>query len=335
MTDIQPKFQRVVVTGSAGFIGQWVCERLVANGFKVLGIDTREANADVSWDHHEIDLLDRPRLAQAFHDFQPDAVIHLAARTDLIGETVEDYEVNRGGVRNLCDVVAETQSVRRAVYTSSQLVCRVGYVPKADDDYAATTIYGQSKIATEQIVRETSISRVTWCLTRPTTVWGPGMSAHYTMVPKMIDKGMFFHSGSGALYKSYSYAENIAHQYMQLLCAPDEAVNGEVFYLADYEPFSLRDYVNELAKEMGKRRPPTVPLPIARLLGKVGDGLSALGVPFPYTTFRLNNIRTEYMFDLSKTEAVCGPVPVSFQDGVRQTVSWYQMNKDAENGGHR
>lgn len=315
--------ERILVTGSSGFIGAHLCNALAAAGYEVMGIDARDPAREVVWQHRTVDLLDRSALSDVFAGFRPDAVVHLAARTDLEGRTLEDYEVNRQGVRNMCDLVAETESVRRALYTSSQLVCRVGHIPRSDDEYAPSTLYGESKIATETIVRETDGGGVTWCLTRPTTVWGPGMSAHYTTVLRMISKGVFFHSGSGALYKSYSYIDNIVHQYMQLLKAPHDAIHRGVFYLADYEPLSLRDYVNQIAAEMHKPRPVTVPLPLARVLGRLGDGLTRLGLPFPYTSFRLNNIRTEYIFDMSKTEKVCGAVPVSFKEGVRRTVAWY------------
>lgn len=319
MTDYHALPARVLVTGSTGFIGQWLCERLVADGVTVLGLDTRAPDSAAVWEHHTLDILDRDALMAVFADFRPDAVVHLAARTDLEGRTLEDYEANRAGTRNICEAVAATDSVMRAVYTSSQLVCRVGYVPKADDDYAPSTVYGESKIATERVVRETDGGGVPWCLARPTTVWGPRMSPHYTSVLRLIDKGMFFHSGAGPLLKSYAYAENISHQYVQLLRATDDAIRRRVFYMADYEPFSLRDYINAIASNLGRRRPITLPLPVARLMGWTGDLLTKAGLRFPFTTFRLNNIRTEYIFDMSATESVCGPVPVSFDEGVSRT----------------
>lgn len=322
-----PAPRRVLVTGSSGFIGQWLCEQLVAKGIETLGLDTRALDGFVGWSHRTVDILDRAAVMEAFAAFRPDAVIHLAARTDLEGKNLGDYAANHEGTRNICEAVAATSSVHRAVYTSSQLVCRVGYIPQADDDYQASTVYGESKIETERVVRDTDGGGVTWCLARPTTVWGPRMSPHYTSVLRLIDIGVFFHSGSGPLYKSYAYAENIAYQYMQLLHVPDVAISGKVFYMADYDPFSLRDYINAIARELDRRQPVTLPLSMSRVLGRVGDALTAVGLRFPFTTFRLNNIRTEYIFDMSATEAVCGPVPVDFDEGVRRTVAWFRESR--------
>lgn len=316
---------RVLVTGASGLIGRWTCDLLVGEGHEVLGTDIRpKPEVTVDWQFEPCDLLDGDALAALVTDYAPSHVLHLAARTDLKGRSVADYAVNVEGVSNLLTAVAVTPSVTRAVYTSSQLVCGVGHVPVREDEYLPSTIYGESKVETEKLVRAAGGGGVSWCLARPTTVWGPHMSDHYRSLLRHIEKGSYFHSGRGALYKSYSYAGNIAWQYVRLLEADDTAVHGKVFYLADYEPLSLRDYVNALARELGVRQPITMPLPVARLLALIGDGFGAIGLRFPYNSFRLNNIRTEYIFDMSQTEAVCGPLPFRFDDGVKATVAWHR-----------
>jgi nucleoside-diphosphate-sugar epimerase len=97
--------------------------------------------------------------------------------------------------------------------------------------------------------------------------------------------------------------------------------------MADYKPLSLRDYANRLADEMNVKRSPKVPLPLAKLVALCGDLLNACGVRFPYNSFRLKNIRTEYVFDMSKTQAVCGDLPKTFEEGVVETAKWY-LEKD-------
>ena len=149
------------------------------------------------------------------------------------------------------------------------------------------------------------------------------MSEHYQGLLKHIQRGTYFHSGGGALYKSYAYAENIAYQYWKLLTALKGDIHQRVFYMADYKPLSLRDYANSLAEHMNVRRPWCIPLPVAKLLAVAGDIIEIFSMRFPYNSFRLRNIRTEYVFDLSSTEAVCGPLPKSFEQGVLETVKWY------------
>jgi len=323
---------RVFITGSSGLIGKWIAERLISEGHEITGYDNRpNPFAHLAGLCLVGDILDKDALREAVGSFAPDAVIHLAARCDLDGETLADYEANVGGVRNLCRAVHATPSIRRAVYTSSQLVCRVGQVPTDDREYCPDTVYGESKVRTEEIVREEDGGGVNWCLTRPTTVWGPHMGEHYRSLLRYIQNGRYFHSGNGRLLKSYSYAENIAYQYSRLVHASNADVGGKVFYLADYEPLSLRDYVNALADAMGVRRPPTLPLPVARGIAIIGDMLNAAGLSFPFNRFRLRNILTEYVFDLHRTRAVCGELPVSFEQGVEATARWF-LESDKDRG---
>ncbi|MGI3212211.1 NAD-dependent epimerase/dehydratase family protein [Roseovarius tibetensis] len=323
---------RVLVTGASGLIGRWTCELLHDEGHTVVGTDIDpKPQGTANWHFERCDILRSDDIRSLMQDIAPTHVLHLAARTDLAGRSLGEYAVNVEGVSNLLASVAETPSVVRAVYTSSQLVCKVGHVPIHDEEYLPSTIYGESKVKTEKLVRTADGGGVSWCIARPTTVWGPHMSYHYRSLLDYIEKGRYFHSGGGALYKSYSYAGNIAYQYARLLEADDSAVNRKVFYMADYEPLSLRDYVNSLARELGARRPITLPLPIARMLALTGDAIGAMGLRFPYNSFRLKNIRTEYIFDMSRTEAVCGTLPYGFEDAVKATVAWHR----AENPGSR
>ena len=224
---------------------------------------------------------------------------------------------------NLIAAVRLTPSIRRAIWTSSQLVCRVGYVPRNDTDYTADTLYGQSKVRTEQIVREQDGAGREWCLVRPTTVWGPGMSAHYQRFLRMIERGYYFHVGHSPLWKSYSYIENIAFQYLRLLEAPADLIHRKTFYLADYEPIDLLAWSDAFQRAFQSRPIPHMPLGIAHMLAYCGDAVNAVGVQkFPFNSFRLNNVLTQYQFDLKPTEAVCGPLPYDMEQGVAETAAW-------------
>ena len=329
---IEMAADRILVTGSSGFIGGWLVEELKRSGREVVGLDKVPPPLSLGLDDFiACDICDRAALLDAVQWARPHAIVHLAARTDL-DETrhLQGYATNIDGVRNVVDAVHQTKSIRRAIYTSSQLVCRVGYVPKNDVDYCANTLYGQSKVLTETIVRETDGGGVAWCLARPTTVWGPRMSPHYQSLLMYITNGKYFHCGSAELFKSYIYAGNIAYQYRRLLEAAAPTLNRQTFYLSDYIPLSLRAYTNGLARELGAKPVPTLPLALAKALAVAGDTLNACGLKsFPFNSFRLNNILTEYIFDLSRTQAVCGPLPFSQEQGIVATARWFLASRSA------
>jgi len=85
--------RNVVVTGGAGFIGSAVCRHLVGLGVNVLNVDKltyagnlmslRAVDNARNYRFARIDICDRPAIADALRDFEPDHVIHLAAESHV------------------------------------------------------------------------------------------------------------------------------------------------------------------------------------------------------------------------------------------------------------
>lgn len=321
---LQTDKSKILITGSSGFIGSNLVSDLVRQGYLVTGLDVETPHfPPTGYSFNQCDILDMDHLINVLSTETPDAIIHLAARTDLDGKCVSDYAANVEGVQNLVKAVANTPSVQRCIYTSSQLVCHVGYVPKDEQEYCPNTFYGESKVLTEKIVRQHDGGGIKWCLVRPTTVWGTGMRPHYQHFFKLIRQGRYFHTGRRPLYKSYSYVGNIVYQYQKFLEAHAELIHRKTFYLADYQPISLRAWADAFQRELGARQVPTIPEPLARVAAITGDVINALGFKaFPFNSFRLNNILTEYTFDLSATEQVCGALPYTMEQGMKETVPW-------------
>ena len=336
---------RVLVTGSAGFIGRHMIETLRTAGHEPIGLDVRP-HSPPSCETLRCDLLDERRTKDALQRAQPDAVVHLAARTDLAErDDIEGYAANHRGTRHLVAAMEQVGSVRRCVFASTQLVCRIGHAPTGDEDYCPSTLYGESKVRMEQFVRA-QCGLDSWCIVRPTMVWGPGMSAHYVRFLRMVRGGRYFHVGNRPLRKSYGYVGNVAHQLLRLVDMSAAKMHRRVLYLADYEPISLREWVNGLQREFGAPRVLTVPELPARWLARLGDCAVKIGFAnFPFNSFRLNNLLTEYLFDLEATRRLCGELPYAKEQGIRETVAWvYSLDavgdsakkmREAQQGGRR
>jgi nucleoside-diphosphate-sugar epimerase len=319
------RYPRVLVTGTSGFIGSHLGAALAARGCRVIGVDRLDPAAPTQGvEHRRCDIREWEPLAAVMREVRPDAVLHLAARTDL-DETrsLDGYSSNIAGVECLLAAMREAGTVRRAICTSSQLVCRIGHTPEHDQDYRPSTLYGESKVRTEQIWRQDGGAGAEWCLVRPTTIWGPRMNPHYLRFFQMIRDGRYFHVGGGPRRKSYGYVGNTVAQYLALLDAPAEAIHERVFYLADYEPIGLEAWAEAFRAALGAPPIRTLPLPLARLAAGIGDLVNLAGFRrFPFNSFRLNNVLTAYRVDLSSTRAVCGELPFTMQDGVAETVRW-------------
>jgi hypothetical protein len=149
------------------------------------------------------------------------------------------------------------------------------------------------------------------------------MSAHYQRFLRMIQRGYYFHVGNSPLWKSYSYIGNIAFQYLRLLEAPADLIHRKTFYLADYEPIDLLAWSDAFQRAFQSRPIPHMPLGLAKMLAYGGDAVNAAGLSkFPFNSFRLNNVLTQYQFDLKPTAVVCGPLPYNMEQGVAETAAW-------------
>jgi nucleoside-diphosphate-sugar epimerase len=296
----------------------------VRQGHIVFGLDARVPVPTAGVEHHTCDLLDAEAVQRTIDAIRPDALAHLAAVTHIYGTSLSDYAPNIAGIENLSTAIARNGRVQRAVCTSTQLVGTVGQQPRSDEDYNPTTIYGQSKVETEQIWKRSDGGGTTWCLVRPTTIWGPGMNPHYLRFFGMIRRGRYVHVGRDAVRKTYGFVGNTIHQYARLLLdAPAASIHRRTFYLGDYEPIDLRAWAEAFRDAL--QAPPirTVPLTLARVGAGIGDVVNAFGFDrFPLNSFRLRNVMTPSVLDLSATEAVCGRLPYSLADGVAQTATW-------------
>jgi len=314
---------KILVTGGSGFIGTNYIELLLQDGkTEFINLDSkppRNPAHNKFW--RKCDILDTARLEKIIKDFKPTHVVHLAAKTGLDEKLLSDFAANIDAVENLVCILKETPSVEHAIFTSSLLVCKMGYVPKRDDEYKPTTLYGQSKVRGEQIVRQAKDLPYAWTIIRPISVWGPYAEEPYRNFFQSVARNWYFHIGSGHYKRSMGYVENMAVQIHELLLAQGEKVNRKIFYLGDSPPIDLYEFANEAQSVLGAKKIRYLPLWLVKLMAKIGDILKAMGwKKFSLTSFRLNNIRTEYVFDLNPIMDITGPLPYDFKAGIKRTI---------------
>ena len=129
---------RVLVTGAAGFIGSALSERLLARGDEVLGYDNLNDYYDPSLKEARLSRLtpqpnfsfvrasleDRAALENAFAQFKPQRVIHLAAQAGVRYSIENPYayiESNIVGFINMLEACRHAK-VEHLVYASSSSV---------------------------------------------------------------------------------------------------------------------------------------------------------------------------------------------------------------------
>ena len=141
--------RRILVTGVAGFVGSNLADRLVREGYPVVGIDNlgqgfiEQVPKEV--DFHEIDIRSKD-IAPLFKDI--DVVFHLAAKTNVSECQEQPYltaDMNIMGTLNVFDA-CRAAGVKRLIYVESSAVYEGSKkIPTPESDFAPQTFYGISK----------------------------------------------------------------------------------------------------------------------------------------------------------------------------------------------
>ncbi len=322
---------RVLVTGGSGFIGTNLVEHFLVREVDVVNIDIeppRNSAHRHCW--RKVDLLDKKVLREFIQAFRPTYVLHMGARTDLDGRAVSDYAVNTDGVRNLIEAMEGVSSIRRVVFASSRLVCRIGYQPVNESDYCPSTPYGESKVIGEKIVRDTGRNMpCPWVIVRPTSIWGPWFDIPYKTFFMTIAKGRYVHPGSGQIMKSFGFVGNAVYELVSLLKVDTDKVAGRTFYLADYPEINVAEMAETIRCAEGAPSIRSMPVPILRMIAWLGDLSKILGYPHPpLTSFRLANLLTPMVHDMKPLSQLVGRLPFSMHEGVSITVNWLRQRGD-------
>lgn len=322
--------RRVFVTGGSGFIGTNVIQLLMDQGNQVINYDIKPPRNDA---HRSVwvkgDILDAKTLLDEVEKFNPEYFIHLAARTDLDGKSVAEYSANTDGVTNILEAVSASASLKRVLFTSSRLVCEIGYAPKSDDDYRPTTFYGESKVIGEKLVRA-SADKIpcTWTIIRPTSIWGPWFDTPYKEFFLSVLNSYYIHPKGRRILKSFGYVGNAAYMIEKMMNCDPLLAHGKTLYLTDYPPIEVKQWADLIATKSGKPLPLELPMFVLKTLAAVGDALKYLGWNHPpLTGFRLNNLITDMVYNTSEVESICGALPYSTADGVDATLAWLKKHQ--------
>lgn len=109
--------KKVLITGSQGFVGQYLRLELAANGYEVVGLDRQSGEGC-----RQADLLNYEQVCAVLAEEQPDYIVHLAGQADVAKSWREPqltFELNLLGVVNLLEAVRKVNSEIRLLLIGS------------------------------------------------------------------------------------------------------------------------------------------------------------------------------------------------------------------------
>jgi nucleoside-diphosphate-sugar epimerase len=228
----------VLITGSGGWLGKRLTQKLTGAGHDVRGMELPGQ-----------DLRNPADCAEFCKDAGGALLIHTAGI--IHPNRIRDlYEVNVEGTRNLLSA-ARDAGVRRAVVVSSNSPIGVnpnaGHLFDETSPYHPYMNYGRSKMQMELLVREFGAGGgIETVIVRPPWFYGPGQPPRQTLFFSMIRTGKVPIVGSGANLRSMAYIDNLCDGLM--LAGTVEAARGQTYWIADRRPYSMNEIVDTVER---------------------------------------------------------------------------------------
>lgn len=264
---------RVLVTGAAGFIGSHLCERLIAGGSDVVGIDNFDPYYDESIKrdnvaqlikHHNFELIEGD--IREYFDVNPifvkepiDVIVHLAAKAGVrpsIENPLEYTQVNVDGTVVLLEA-AKLYGVRKFIFASSSSVYgnnkkvpfnEIDNVDNPISPYAATKKAGELICYTYSNLYGIDVS-----VLRFFTVYGPRQRPDLAIhkFAKMIqDEEPIPVFGDGSMRRDFTYIDDIVDG---IVASIEHCKGYEIFNLGESRPVRLDSLIEKIERAVGKK----------------------------------------------------------------------------------
>jgi len=333
---------KLLVTGGAGFIGSAVVRHVIENTEnEVLNVDkltyagNLESLARIAknprYTFSQTDICDRAALDELFENFQPDAVMHLAAESHVdrsITGPAAFIETNIIGTYQLLEAARhywnQLDQNKKQAFRFHHISTDEVYGDLEGTEnlflettpYAPSSPYSASKASSDHLVRAWYRTYgLPVVLTNCSNNYGP---FHFPekLIPLVILNALAGKPlpvyGNGTQIRDWLYVEDHARALYKVVT---EAAVGETYNIGGHNEQKNIDVVKaicELLEELAPNKP---------------EGLARYEDLITYVTDRPGH-DLRYAIDASKIQKDLGWVPQeSFETGLRKTVQWYLNNQ--------
>lgn len=248
---------RTLLTGAAGFTGQYVARALAERGHEVHALvhgSPAEVPGGVA-SVHEADLADFDGVSGILEAVRPDHVVHLAAIAFVAHEDVEQmYRSNVVGSRQLLEALDRASHKPTSVVLASSANvygnAREG-VQDESTPLAPANDYGVSKVAMEYVA-SLYRPRLPLIVVRPFNYTGRGQSSDF-IVPKIVaharERAPIIELGNLDVARDFSDVRVVAEAYARMVCAPN-AIGG-TYNICSGQAVSLRHILDLVSRLSG------------------------------------------------------------------------------------
>jgi nucleoside-diphosphate-sugar epimerase len=314
--------KKILVTGSAGFIGARVSEMLLKDDYQVIGVDNLNDYYDVNlklWRleklkkhsnfiFYKISVENYNELKTIFQENCPEAVINLAARVGVRYSLENPFAylaTNSGGNLNLLELCRE-YGVPKFVLASTSSLYAGQKMPFRENlpvnmpisPYAASKKAAEMMAYTYHFLYGLDVS-----ILRYFTVYGPAGRpdmATFRFIKWMMEGVPLVIFGDGQQERDFTYVDDIARGTISAL----KPLRYEIINLGNNHPYKLSEIIRLIEKYVGKK------------------------AEFRYKELHKADMKVTWA-DVKKAEKYLNWQPqVSLGEGIKRTVEWTKNNWD-------
>ena len=330
--------KKIVVTGSAGFIGASLCAKLLERGDNVIGIDNHNDYYDPkikqarvkrlldysNYQHYKIDLKDDKSLNKVFNDHKPQKVVNLAAQAGVRYSMENPLAYINSNIIGFAHILENCRlhKIKHLVYASTSSVYGANTKMPFSEHHEVNhplSVYAASKKSNELMAHTYS-----YLYQLPTTglrfftvygPWGRPDMALFKFTKAILKEEPIDVFNHGKHTRDFTYIDDIVEGVIKTLDQPatsnihwnsdqpDPATSKapwRIYNIGNNKPVQLMDYIDALETTLGKKAK------INFLSLQPGD------VPDTYAD--IDNLNKEFNYKPS----------TSVIEGVSRFVKWYK-----------
>lgn len=330
--------KKIIVTGSAGFIGFHLSQRLLMEGYEVIGLDNLNDYYDVNlklarnglllknsnYSFHQIDLANKASVDEVFETTKPSYVIHLAAQAGVRYSLINPNAYVQANIVAFVNVLEASRQaeIDHFLYASSSSVYGANTVIPFSTSHNVdhpVSLYAASKKANELMAHTYSVNfKLPTTGLRFFTVYGPygrPDMALFLFTKAILENKPIDVFNHGNMRRDFTYVDDVVESIMRLIPIrpqvddswdsnkPDPSSSFapyKIYNIGNNAPVDLMHFIRAIESEIGKKAQLNY-LPIQK-----GD------VPVTFA-------------DVSELQDLVSFKPAtSIETGVKAFVSWYR-----------
>ena len=267
---------KILITGSAGFIGSHLTNLLHDKKYIVQGLDNFNEYYDLKLKKDraslikkktdieilKIDICNYQSLFDAVKKINPDIVIHLAAQAGVrysITNPESYLNSNINGLFNLLEVLKELNIKNLLFASSSSVYGNSKNLPFKENHVIDNPVsfYAASKISGEALVQSYSnLYGIKSIILRFFTVYGPfgrPDMAHYSFTNKILNNEEIPVFADGELKRDFTYIDDITNSIFLLIKNLSKVERSTIFNIGNQNPISVLEFIKVLEEVIGKK----------------------------------------------------------------------------------